>query len=495
MEQDFNSLDAQRESCEAFIQSQAHEGWSLYKKHYDDGGISGGTLERLALQTLLSDIRIGRVNVIVVYKIDRLTRSLIDFARLVEIFDQHKVSFVSVTQHFNTTSSMGRLTLNVLLSFAQYEREVTGERIRDKFLASRKKGMWMGGHPPLGYDLKDQKLWVNQKEAKEVNTIFNLYLKSGGVGRLKGTLDQTNIRSKKWVSAKGNRYGGKLFSRGSLYQILQNRLYIGEAVHKGKSYPGEHDAIIDHKLWEKVQKTLQKNRQKRTLTQSNLSLYPLKGLLLDENGDPFVGSYSQKQDGRRYRYYNLCSKNSYNNDPPPSPLRISAKEIEDIILKALRDHPTLSENLDWETARSAIKDIRVRKNTLKIKLTRRSKPSFLEITFQAQKKGNQTLLIGPNGQRGKALPRIEQSLVKAVTKAWAWRQEIVKGNVTSFGEIAQKEGCTEGYIRKLLPLSFLSPEIIEAILRGEQPRHLTLANFTSQKIPASWDSQRHQFNF
>ncbi len=245
LEQDFNSLDAQREACEAFIASQKHEGWVALPTQYDDGGYSGGTLERPALQRLLADIRGSKVDVVVVYKIDRLTRSLLDFAKIVEVFDAHGVSFVSVTQAFNTATSMGRLTLNVLLSFAQFEREVTGERIRDKIAASKKKGMWMGGYPPLGYDVKDRKLVVNEAEAETVRYIFRRYQELRSVRLLKEHLDAAGIVSKHRTAPDGRPYGGKPIARGALYHMLQNRIYRGEIVHKDQAYPGEHDA--DHR--------------------------------------------------------------------------------------------------------------------------------------------------------------------------------------------------------------------------------------------------------
>src|SRR5208283_2666975 len=240
LEQDYNSLHAQREACEAFIRSQAGEGWKLIKTAYDDGGFSGATMERPALQQVLSHIREGSIDVVVVYKVDRLTRSLADFARMVELFDAHNLSFVAVTQQFNSTTSMGRLTLNVLLSFAQFEREVTGERIRDKIAASKKRGMWMGGVVPLGYGLKGRQLVVNSKEAKIVQEIFAQYLSLGSVAELKQYLYRKRIRTKVRTSADGSPYGGKSFSRGALYLMLQNRIYLGEIVHKGAAYPGEH---------------------------------------------------------------------------------------------------------------------------------------------------------------------------------------------------------------------------------------------------------------
>src|SRR4051812_36710923 len=263
LDQEFNSLDAQREACEAFIASQRHEGWTLLKDRYDDGGFSGGTMERPALQRLLADIATSRIDVVVVYKVDRLTRALSDFARIVELFDRHNVSFVSVTQAFNTTSSMGRLTLNVLLSFAQFEREVTGERIRDKIAASKKKGMWMGGQPSLGYDVNNRKLVINEAEAKNVRMIFRRYVELKSVRDLKAELDAAGIVSKVRIAADGSPYGSQRFSRGALYAMLQNRIYRGEVTHKGASYLGEHDGIVDERLWGEVQVMLRTNRIER----------------------------------------------------------------------------------------------------------------------------------------------------------------------------------------------------------------------------------------
>jgi site-specific DNA recombinase len=263
LEQAFNSLDAQREACAAYILSQKHEGWTVLPALYDDGGFSGGTMERPALKRLIADIEAGQIDVIVVYKVDRLTRALSDFAKLVEVFDRRGVSFVSITQQFNTTTSMGRLTLNVLLSFAQFEREVTGERIRDKVAASKKKGMWMGGMPPLGYDVKNRKLVVNDAEAHVVVDIYRRYLALKSVHSLREELADAGIRSKRRMRPDGAEYGGQKLSRGALYLILQNRLYRGEIAHKGNTYPGEHPAIIDKPLWDEVQAVLAANRVER----------------------------------------------------------------------------------------------------------------------------------------------------------------------------------------------------------------------------------------
>jgi site-specific DNA recombinase len=266
LEQDFNSLHAQRESCEAFIRSQRAEGWRLIETAYDDGGLSGGTLERPALQHLLTDIRERRVDTVVVYKVDRLTRSLMDFAKIVELFDRHGVTFVAITQQFNTTTSMGRLTLNILLSFAQFEREVIGERVRDKIAASKKKGMWMGGVAPLGYEVTDRKLTVIPEEAATVRLIFRRYLELGSVRLLKQDLEQTGIRSKQRVQRDGSRIGGQPFSRGALYTLLSNPIYIGEIAHKKARYAGQHAAILDRKIWDEVQKRLRSRTPERTRT-------------------------------------------------------------------------------------------------------------------------------------------------------------------------------------------------------------------------------------
>ena len=304
LEQDFNSLDAQREACEAFVTSQKREGWVLLPEMYDDGGYSGGTLERPAFQRLLADVSAGKVDVVVVYKVDRLTRSLSDFAKIVEVFDKNGVSFVSVTQQFNTTSSMGRLTLNILLSFAQFEREVTGERIRDKIAASKKKGMWMGGQPPLGYDVKDRKLVVNTEEAETVRHIFRRYRELKSVRLLKADLDAQGIVSKARKAADGSAYGGKPLARGALYLMLQNRIYRGETVHKDKSYPGEHDAIVDERLWNEVQAILRTNRIERADGRTDNRPSMLAGLLFDAQGERMSPSHANKR-GTRYRLLRL----------------------------------------------------------------------------------------------------------------------------------------------------------------------------------------------
>jgi len=302
LEQNFNSLHAQREACEAFIKSQQNEGWRVIKTAYDDGGLSGATMERPALQRLLSDIREGHIDVVVVYKVDRLTRSLADFAKMVESFDAHGVSFVAVTQHFNTTTSMGRLTLNVLLSFAQFEREVTGERIRDKIAASKRKGIWMGGIAPLGYDVRERRLVVNHTEAETLRDIFRRYLELGSVRLLKAELDRRGIRSKVRVAQNGSRSGGQLFSRGALYELLANPVYVGEIRHKGVSHPGQHQAIVERAEWERTQRQLREHAVRRHTSTTKVVPSPLTGKLFDQAGERLTPSHALKG-GRRYRYY------------------------------------------------------------------------------------------------------------------------------------------------------------------------------------------------
>ena len=335
LEMAFNSLDAQRESCEAYIASQRQEGWFLVPDHYDDGGISGGTLERPGLQRLLRDVEDGCVDVVVVYKIDRLSRSLVDFTKLVEVFDRHEVTFVSITQAFNTTSSMGRLTLNILLSFAQFEREVIGERIRDKFAASRKKGLWMGGTPPLGYDVKNRKLIVNKGEAALLRHIFDRFVRLGSATTLVAELKADGYRTKTWTTQKGRIREGRPIDKGFLYKLFRNRIYLGEAVHKGESFPGEHSAIIDQAQWDKVHAILAENPKARANRTRATTPMPLKGLIRCGHCDAAMTPSHTRRKGKLYRYY-LClsaTKNGHRTCPVRS---IAAGEAEGAIIANLR---------------------------------------------------------------------------------------------------------------------------------------------------------------
>ncbi|WP_340583897.1 recombinase family protein [Brucella pseudintermedia] len=347
LEQEFNSLDAQREACEAYIASQRSEGWVLVRDQYDDGGISGGTLDRPALKQLLDDIEDGLVDVVVVYKIDRLSRSLMDFSKLVEVFDRNGVTFVSVTQSFNTTSSMGRLTLNILLSFAQFEREVTAERIRDKFAASRKKGMWMGGIVPLGYRVESRKLVIEETEAATVRMIFERFVSIGSATVLAKALAAENVRTRR----------GKLVDKGVLYKLLNNRVYIGEAVHKGESYPGEHKPIIDRALWNKVHAILQTSPRKRASNTRAQTPAVLKGLIFGPDGAAFSPTHTKKGD-KLYRYYVSQSVLKRGADACPI-ARVPAAEVESAVIDQLRGMLRAPEIIigTWRTARAEIADL------------------------------------------------------------------------------------------------------------------------------------------
>ncbi len=344
LDMEFNSLDAQREACEAFIASQKSEGWVELADRYDDGGFSGGTLERPALKRLLADIEDGRVDVVVVYKIDRLSRSLMDFAKLVEVFDRGGVTFVSVTQSFNTTTSMGRLTLNILLSFAQFEREVIGERIRDKFAASRKKGMWMGGFVPLGYEVRNRKLVINEVEAATVRMIFERFLEVGSATALARTLAAEGIKTRR----------GRLIDKGFLYKLVSNRVYIGEAVHKGTAYPGEHAAIISRTLWDKVHGILRESPRVRAGRTRASTPALLKGLIFGPTGCAMTPTHTRRGD-KLYRYY--VSQSVLKRGPEACPVgRVPAAEIETAVIDQLRGLLRAPEVIigTWRSARPEV---------------------------------------------------------------------------------------------------------------------------------------------
>jgi site-specific DNA recombinase len=347
LEQEFNSLDAQREACEAYIGSQRSEGWVATRERYDDGGFSGGTLERPGLKQLLADIDDGLIDVVVVYKIDRLSRSLMDFSKLVEIFDRNGVTFVSVTQSFNTTTSMGRLTLNILLSFAQFEREVTAERIRDKFAASRKKGIWMGGVPPYGYRVENRKLIIDEEKAEHVRWIFNRFVQIGSATELARQIDQRGL-----LTPNGNRIDKKY-----LYRLLNNRAYIGEAVHKGESYPGEHEAILDQVVWDKVHTILQESPHKRAANTRAETPALLKGLIYGPDGAAFSPTHTRKR-GKLYRYY--VSQSILKHGAGSCPIgRVTAGEIETAVIDQVRAvfrQPEIIAGA-WDAAKSHCRDI------------------------------------------------------------------------------------------------------------------------------------------
>ena len=371
LEQDFNSLDAQRDASEAYIRSQAHAAWTLIRNQYNDGGYSGGSTDRPALQRLLADIRAKKVDVIVVYKVDHLTRSLADFAKLVELFDSHGVSFVSVTQQFNTTTSMGRLTLNVLLSFAQFEREVTSERIRDKIAASKRKGIWVGGMVPLGYEVKARKVVVIKEEAERVRTIFRRYLELGSLNLLMADLRQKKILTKTRKLSTGRTVGGNPLTRGPLAHLLRNRFYIGEVAFKGEILPGEQPVILDRKLFEAVQRKLDEQRTNHT-TKYASSESRLIGRIFDDRDNRMIPSHAQK-DGKRYRYYLSAALTQGQTERTGSVRRISAPEIETLVVDAVRkrlNEPTTTTNSDLINVNVGRVEVHV--DRIMIKLARKS---------------------------------------------------------------------------------------------------------------------------
>ena len=522
LDQSFNSLDAQREACEAYIKSQAHEGWTLVKKHYDDGGFSGGTMERPGLQSLLADIDHGLVDVVVVYKVDRLTRSLADFAKIVEVLDDKGASFDSVTQQFNTTTSMGRLTLNVLLSFAQFEREVTGERIRDKVAASKKKGMWMGGFPPMGYDILNRKLAVNDAEAKILRSIFERFLELGSVRALVADLRRRKIVSKRWKTRKGHFRGGHSFCRGALYYLLRNRIYLGEVEHKDHIHRGEHPPILSRDLWARVQAQLdERSRADRTVPRSRGD-HLLTGLIFDDRGNRMSPSHVKKKNGQRYRYYLSQALLQHRPDRAGSLPRIAATVIEELVV----DRVACLTGVPADSKRGSRPDEVVHNASVKTLVRRAeigSKRVILSIdraslgigidrarhrlreadtieevgdTFRVtvpirlKAWGGETVIEGPNGVAATVAAHIDRNLVKAIARASEWRAALATGKAKSFRAIARQAGCTEGYVRQIVDLAFLAPDVVSAILRGTQARHLTVDRLVRRPLPLSWRNQR-----
>jgi site-specific DNA recombinase len=544
LDQAFNSLHAQREACEAYIRSQQHEGWALIPKAYDDGGYSGGTLDRPALETLLTDIREGRVDTVVVYKIDRLTRSLFDFAKIVEILDAHKASFVSITQSFNTTTSMGRLTLNVLLSFAQFEREVTGERIRDKFAASKKKGMWMGGHVPLGYHLKDRKLVLAEEEAETVRTIFRLYAELGSVLKLKSALDNQNLRTKLRTHIDGVRRGGLPFRIGHLYTILRNPIYCGKVHHKGSTYAGDHTPIIDQALWDKVQACLTFNAAIRRSGQTSQNPSLLAGILFDATHTKMTPTHTAKA-GKRYRYYisnNLVTGTKRRKLTRTEGTRLSAQEIEGHVIKALANFlsdpqrlmaaftsaeldpatatnsiqqaKTLSQNLTgkdikdiYERVRGLITRVQVNASSITITIDCKALSQSLGIPDHNDPEKCITITLPAELRRlGKEKRLIiaahapasnqDVNLTKAIVRANKWFAMLRDREVKSISDLAQKERVSRTYLGRLAPLALLAPDITEAILDGRQPLDLSLERLLSlMPLPLSWVEQRSLLGF
>ncbi|HCB75096.1 MAG TPA: hypothetical protein DEP91_02820 [Sphingomonas bacterium] len=514
LEQSFNSLHAQREACEAYIVSQKHEGWQLLPTAYDDGGFSGGSMERPGLKAMLADVEAGLIDTIVVYKVDRLTRALSDFARMVDRFDARSVSFVSVTQAFNTTTSMGRLTLNVLLSFAQFEREVTGERIRDKIAASKAKGMWMGGAVPLGYDVADRQLVINPAEAEQVNKLFKLYLKLRNVDDLVSAADAAGIRSKRRTFADGRTSGGTKFGRGSLYTILASPIYAGEIGHKGKRYPGQHERIVPADLYNAVQKLLSSNRRKAPGTATGGNSLLLSGLVHDANGQRMTATHTGKAN-RRYCYY-------------ASPdLRVPADDLNQLVIDALGsclgDPAKLAASLasldlltsetivagsalagqlrsaNQADTRAIVANVidRIQVNAEGVVITYRLSVLGIE--------GGSGTIVMP-ASLGRAKSRLtlvmpgasnaspDQSLITAIAQARHWVTDLTSGQHASLQDLATHEGVTSPYIRRLIGAAFLAPDLVTRIVEGRQPGWLTLARLTEMlPLPDDWTEQRALF--
>ena len=533
LEQDFNSLHAQREACEAFIASQSGEGWRLIKTSYDDGGLSGGTMERPALRCLLTDVEQGRVDVIVVYKVDRLTRSLADFAKMVEVFDAHGASFVAVTQQFNTTSSMGRLTLNVLLSFAQFEREVTRERIRDKIAASKKKGMWMGGFVPVGYLKRDRGLVIDEREAETIRLIFRRYTELKSVRLLKQDLDRRGLVSKIRTGRNGLTMGGKSYSRGKLYKLLSNPIYKGEIRHLKTCHPGQHQPVIDSGLWDKTQHLLAQHAARRAKGTGNPTRSPLAGKLIDENDQALTPTHTVKK-GRRHRYYvSRVLLTAGPNTSIGNGWRLPAKEIEPSVAAAaatlLEDKsalvtaiqkrgieahkilPILEQAAGWvqklrsSAAGEAFAALVDRVDLIRsgFKLTLRLptslKDSSDELTLEKfvpitmKRRGVELRLVIQNEPSSSS--KVDMVLLKTIARAHRWFEQLRSGEVKSLTAIATREGLNYRFVGKVVRLAFLAPEIIEAIAQGTQPPELSAELLTKRvSLPLDWDGQKHRLN-
>lgn len=489
---EFNSLDAQREACAAYIKSQASEGWLPTKGDYDDGAFSGATLDRPALQELLAAIREKKIDIIVVYKVDRLTRSLADFAKLVELFDQHGVSFVSVTQSFNTTTSMGRLTLNVLLSFAQFEREVTSERIRDKVAASKRKGIWVGGPIPAGYKSIDKKLVIDEPEAAKVRMIFQRYAELKSIGSLQKELDKKKIITRVQTLSGGRERGGCRMGRGLLAHMLKNRFYIGEVVYKGETNKGDHPAIIDRVLFEKVQSSLSSNRVERKLKRGN-SQSLLTGLLYDDRGNLMSPSHSRKQ-GARYRYYVSQALLQSRNAEAGSVPRVSADQIESAVLASLRkENIEVSCSPTSKEISSLISRAELKKDRIGVRLTEAGQTQTKSTIENLTIAWNRTLLRCAKGVLHRpdgtvSLSAEHLALLKAVASARCWIEELESGSATSFAEIAGRENRCERHIRLLAPLAFISPRLLEAAERGDSIGESGVTTL-AVKLAHDWQAQ------
>jgi site-specific DNA recombinase len=527
LEQSFNSLDAQREACAAYILSQASEGWSALPDIYDDGGLSGGTLERPALKRLLAEVAAARVDIIVVYKVDRLTRSLFDFAKLVETFDAAGTSFVSVTQSFNTTTSMGRLTLNMLLSFAQFEREVTAERIRDKIAASKARGMWMGGTPPLGYAPDERSLVIVEEHAKLIRGLFARYLALGSVRSLQGELSRDAVTVPRRMTLGGKPVGGGAFTRGQIYQILKNVTYAGKIGHKGIVHAGLHPAIIDEPTFAAVQATLADHVQGHRTRAAASEASPLAGKIVDAEGEPLVATHANK--GKvRHRYY---VSRGLQHGTTPTGLRIPAREIETLVAERVQQllnqplelaaltsldvqvhqvaelHARCTQlSIDVREPRSPVlagivHTVAVGTNTVTVscdsEMVARSLgmarladgPATIETSCSARltRSGRALRLVQDNGSVAHATP--DRSLVRLLIQAHRW-WKVLRAGEMSASELAVREGVTSSYVTRITRLAFLAPAVTEAVLAGHQRASVTAASLTVEgAIAPEWRDQ------
>ena len=503
LDQAFNSLDAQREACAAYVVSQTHEGWDLLQEQYDDGGWSGGSMARPALTQLLADVAAGKVDVIVVYKVDRLTRSLADFAKIVETLDRAGASFVSVTQAFNTTSSMGRLTLNVLLSFAQFEREVTSERIRDKVAASKRKGIFMGGPVPIGYRLESRRLIMEEAEAATVRMIFRRYLELRSIGRLADDLAANGVLTKKRVFRDGKTVGGIPFTTGPLAALLKNPLYVGKVRQNGDFYDGEHEAIIDQHVWDEVQAALAANRHERRL--GTRARYPslLTGMITDPDGRLMSPTFASRGAQRHYYYVSKLQP----GESRKSIWRVPAREIDRLVLAALDERlersaspseddeasPAPLANLPVPEQRAlllqSLAAVKLNKDRLSITFGQSSLEETSEVPISIVRRGSEVRIVDGAGGTSSHAP--DPILLKLVVLARAAQVAQLAGR-----EEALVSHYSKAHLQQLLRISWLAPDIISAIVDGSQPATLTGRRLLrATNIPLAWADQRKLFGF
>jgi DNA invertase Pin-like site-specific DNA recombinase len=523
LEQEFNSLHAQRESCAAYIASQKHEGWVLLSEHYDDGGLSGGSLERPALQRLLDDVRARRVDQIVVYKIDRLTRSLADFSKIVDVLDAAGASFVSVTQSFNTATSMGRLTLNMLLSFAQFEREVTAERIRDKIAASKRKGLWMGGQVPLGYEPDGRTLKISDMEAQTIRTLYVLYERLGTIREVRDEAERLGLRSRRRETSDGHLTGGNLFNRGHIHHILTNPLYAGRIRHRDKVHDGQHPPIIDPERWDRIQEQLQDGaaRQRGKISATRRSL--LCGKLFDETGDRLTPSHAKTSDGTRLRYYISHRLVSRSGETHPGAWRLPAEELETRIadlVRATLSSPgfaatlpagatadaiaqvssCLAELIDDASAADLLAlveriDIAPGALTLKLHATGIAERLAVEPDhvdagrlvsthpFGLRRRGVETKIVLSDAPTNR-----DDTLIRNIARAHIWFESIRAGQ--TFDEIAAAAGTSKRRVQDMVGLAFLAPDMVRQVLEGRQPPGFTSDWCKAHELPSDWSDQR-----